>query len=197
MGGSRLQKQNPASLGEEAPGGPTCTQQGHPITSFTLIKNSLRSVARIDHVAWTPSSLPNSIVLLGGVDDAAQLTAEIVPGFEKWSSFHLFFVAGGGTFELRHSGWQACGIPDEDTIVMTGGYRHKRVTRCLPSPSSTCKDVGIKTVFLRMNRLDCKKFYFIVSPSPFSIETSSALILSQVQCRRLRRGTSPTARKKI
>ena len=67
-------------------------------------------------------------MLLGGVG-AAKLTAEIVPGFEKGSSFHLFFVAGGGTFELRHSGWAACGIPDEDTIVMTGGVLHNYVTR--------------------------------------------------------------------
>ena len=80
-------------------------------------------------MAWTPPSLPNSIVLLGGADGAAELTAEIVPGFEKWSSFHLFFVTGGGTFALRHSGDLACGIPDEDTIVMTGGNFHNYVTR--------------------------------------------------------------------
>ena len=80
-------------------------------------------------MAWTPTSLPNSTVLLGGEDGAAQLTAEIVPGFEKWSSFHLFFVTGGGTFALRHDGRGACGIPDEDTIVMTGGYKHDYVTR--------------------------------------------------------------------
>ena len=85
-------------------------------------------MARIAHVAWSPPSLPDSIVLLGG-SGAAETTAEIVPGFEKWSSFHLFFVAGGGTFELRHSGDMACGIPDEDTIVMTGGYKHDYVTR--------------------------------------------------------------------
>ena len=80
-------------------------------------------------MGWVPASLPNSIVLLGGEDNAAQLTAEIVPGFEKWSSFHRNFVAGGGTFDLRHSGLAACGIPDEDTIVMTGGYLHNYVTR--------------------------------------------------------------------
>ena len=78
-------------------------------------------------MAWTPATLPNSIVLLGGVG-AAKFTAEIVPGFEKWSSFHLFFVAGGGTFELRHSGYYACGIPDGDTIVMTEGF-DSHVTR--------------------------------------------------------------------
>jgi len=87
------------------------------MTSFTLIKTSLLSTARDSHVAWVPPSLPNSIVLLGGWDNAARLTAEIVPG--------------GGTFELRHNGYKACGIPDEDTIVMTGGSYpfHDYVTR--------------------------------------------------------------------
>ena len=70
-------------------------------------------------------------MLLGG-SSAAKLTAEIVPGFEKWSSFHLFFVAGGGTFELHHSGWMACGIPEKDTIVMTGGTGNNHVTRWRP-----------------------------------------------------------------
>ena len=79
-------------------------------------------------MGWVPTSLPNSIVLLSGRDDAAGFTAEIVPGFEKWSSFHLFFVAGGGTFDLRHSGNSACGIPDKDTIVMTGGNFRNYVT---------------------------------------------------------------------
>jgi len=116
VGGGRVQKKKPASFGvEEAPAGPTCTPQGHPIISFTVIKNTLFSTARRRHVAWTPPSLPDTIVLLGGYDDAAELTAEIVPG--------------GGTFELRHSGNLACGIPDEDTIVMTGGFLHNYVTR--------------------------------------------------------------------
>ena len=80
-------------------------------------------------MAWSPTSLPNSIVLLGGTDDAVRTTAEIVPGFEKWSSF-IFSVTGGGTFDLRHIGERACGIPDEDTIVMTGGRPlHDYVTR--------------------------------------------------------------------
>ena len=80
-------------------------------------------------MAWVPPSLPDSVVLLGGANDAAKLTAEIVPGFEKLSSFQIFFVAGGGTFDLHHSGYDACGIPDEDTIVMTGGVAHNHVTR--------------------------------------------------------------------
>jgi len=67
------------------------------------------------HVAWSPPSHPNSIVLLGGTSVAAKLTAEIVPG--------------GGTFALRHSGAYACGIPDEDTIVTIGGQLHDYVTR--------------------------------------------------------------------
>ena len=81
-------------------------------------------------MAWSPPSLPESIVLLGSHDDAAEFTAEIVPGFENWSSFHLFFVTGGGTFALRHSGLMSCGIPDDDTIVMTGGQNNNYVTRC-------------------------------------------------------------------
>ena len=80
-------------------------------------------------MAWVPTSLPNSIVLLGGSEYAARLTAEIVPGFEKWSSFQIFFVLGGATFKLSHSGHHACGIPNEDTIVMTGGVLHSYVTR--------------------------------------------------------------------
>ena len=40
-----------------------------------------------------------------------------------------FFVAGGETFDLRHNGERACGIPDEETIVMTGGDGHNYVTR--------------------------------------------------------------------
>jgi len=117
VGGIHFRTKNPASFGHtEAPAGPTCTPQGHPITSFTLIKNSLFSTARVAHVGWVPPSLPDSIVLLGGSANAAKLTAEIVPG--------------GGTFDLHHSGYDACGIPDEDTIVMTGGYpSHDYVTR--------------------------------------------------------------------
>ena len=80
-------------------------------------------------MAWTPPSHPNSIVLLGGRGLAKTTADVVVPGFEKWSSFHLFFVAGGGTFALRHHGYYTCGIPDEDTIVMTGGYKHDYVTR--------------------------------------------------------------------
>ena len=37
-------------------------------------------MTRLGHTAWTPQSLPNSIVLLGGWIGAAKLTAEIVPG---------------------------------------------------------------------------------------------------------------------
>jgi len=73
------------------------------------------SVARRYHTAWTPPSLPDSIVLLGGYGSAAELSAEIVPG--------------GETFPLKHSGDGACGIPDGQSIVLTGGRRHNYVTR--------------------------------------------------------------------
>ena len=33
------------------------------------------------------------------------------------------------TFELEHGAYGACGIPDGDTIIMTGGFGHNYVTR--------------------------------------------------------------------
>ena len=92
-------------------------------------------MARFGHTAWTPPSLPDSIVLLGGYGSNAQLTAETVPGIAftfteiKPNDFHTFFTGGGG-FDLRHSLYLSCGIPEAgDTIVLTGGYGHNYVTR--------------------------------------------------------------------
>ena len=43
----------------------------------------------------------------------------------------LQLCPGRGSFALSHSGYAACGIPDGETIVMTGGYpAHSFVTRC-------------------------------------------------------------------
>ena len=39
------------------------------------------------------------------------------------------FLPGGKTFDLEHNGDDACGIPDKETIVMTGGYEENHVTR--------------------------------------------------------------------
>lgn len=65
-------------------------------------------------MAWTPPSLPDSIVLLA--DYIRYLSAEIVPG--------------GATFTLRHSGYSSCGISDGETFIVTGGYPyHDYVTR--------------------------------------------------------------------
>ena len=37
---------------------------------------------------------------------------------------------GAGTFVLRHGGRLACGIPDGETIILTGGFpSHNFVTR--------------------------------------------------------------------
>jgi len=76
---------------------------------------STMSQTRFGHTAWTPPSLPDSVVVIGGSHD----TAETVPG--KTS------------FELRHSGWQTCGISLGETIVLTGGgnegHGHNYVTR--------------------------------------------------------------------
>ena len=89
--------------------------------------------ARDEHTAWSPPSLLNSIVLLGGIGEAA-FTAEIVPGtvpgpgtYQK--TIILSFPSGGGAFALKHDGGAACGISDKDTIVMTGGRGHNYVTR--------------------------------------------------------------------
>ena len=46
---------------------------------------------RAGHIAWTPSSLPNSVVLIGGIGywqqgytgPPVELTAEIVPGVQN------------------------------------------------------------------------------------------------------------------
>ena len=50
---------------------------------FIIIKIHINSVKRYSHTAWTPPSLPDSIVLLGGYAPfrpTTALTAEIVPG---------------------------------------------------------------------------------------------------------------------
>ena len=48
-------------------------------TSLVIFIKDNHSEARYAHIAWTPSSVPNSIVLLGGT----RLTAEIVPGIKS------------------------------------------------------------------------------------------------------------------
>ena len=92
-------------------------------------------------MAWAPPSPLDSIVLLGGEErNTTAYTAEIVPGSRsapKMSSLNAasdnivrFFRQGGEKFELAHTGEGACGIPDGDTIVMTGGWLSSFVTRC-------------------------------------------------------------------
>ena len=41
----------------------------------------------------------------------------------------FIFVPGGETFPQKHREDAACGIPDKETIVMTGGRVHNYVTR--------------------------------------------------------------------
>ena len=85
------------------------------------------SVGRASHTAWTPPSLPDIIVLLGGLGEGA-LTAENVPHIE--AGIHPLSGAGNFTLEEHgHAGF-ACGIPDGDSIVLTGGCcSHTNVTR--------------------------------------------------------------------
>ena len=84
---------------------------------------------RARHTAWTPPSLPDSIVLLGGNTNAVKLTAEIVPGISLSKCKLPIPIPGGATFSLRHSGDLACGIPDGETLILTGGAGHNFVTR--------------------------------------------------------------------
>ena len=97
-------------------------------------------MARSSHMAWTPPSLPDSIVLLGGANGATLLNAEIVPGVIKFKENRSKLTLSGGrpSFDLAHDGSDACGIPDGESFVLTGNLaipsqhnqQHKYVTRC-------------------------------------------------------------------
>ena len=82
--------------------------------------------------------------MLGGCDchgDDIPYSVEILPGtFVKELFFFrpadhsyqfvlVVFLPDGRRFVMSHNGWGACGIPDKDTIVMTGGFGHQHVTR--------------------------------------------------------------------
>ena len=87
---------------------------------------------RSGHTAWTPPSLPGSIVLFGGCCSSASLTAETVPGVKLEKCYILLrqHIYTGGSFDLEHSGQSACGILEAgDTMVLTGGRDHNYVTR--------------------------------------------------------------------
>ena len=85
---------------------------------------------RAHHTAWTPSSLPNSIVLFGGVgsdgvsfdlaNNAMSKTTERLPGVEV-KTFLYFLESGGETFDLKRDVFGVCGIPEKETIILTGG----------------------------------------------------------------------------
>ena len=51
-------------------------------------------MARSSHTAWTPISLPGSIVLLGGGSGATSLTAEVLPGSFQSSKVKLILYQG-------------------------------------------------------------------------------------------------------
>ena len=90
-------------------------------------------------MAWTPPFPLDSIVLLGGEErNSTAYTAEIVPGSRSRPNrvllydacqYSCCFCQGGDKFALAHTGEGACGIPDGDTIVMTGGWFSSFVTR--------------------------------------------------------------------
>lgn len=100
-------------------------------------------MARGHHTAWTPPSLNDTLVLLGGFssweeltgqepsthENPAHLSAETIPGGKDKKKHFLLNNLGGAKFALEHNGAYACGIVDADTIVMTGGFIHNYVTR--------------------------------------------------------------------
>ena len=47
------------------------------------------------------------------------------------SFISLSFSLDGTQFQLEHGGKYACGIPDGDSIVLTGGFMHNHVIRCV------------------------------------------------------------------
>ena len=61
-----------------------------PIKKSYKITKDIHRVARAWHTAWTPSSLSDSIVLLGGWTNEAHFTAEIVPGIRAKVFFQSF-----------------------------------------------------------------------------------------------------------
>ena len=91
-----------------------------------------RSEPRAEHIAWTPPSHPDTIVLFGGHNTGTEQNAEIVPGStcENILNRRYFFRQGGTTFALVGKvGKSSCAIPDGETVVLTGGRTHKLVTR--------------------------------------------------------------------
>ena len=68
-------------------------------------------------------------MLLGDENNLTRFSAEIVPGtvlfLLTYQNELIDFVAGGKSFTLPHSARDACGIPDGETIIMSGGYHNK------------------------------------------------------------------------
>ncbi len=67
-------------------------------------------MARGGHTAWTPTSLPDSNVLLGGDSSAPRLTAEVLPGIFQSSKVKLILYQGerpliSHTLEMMHAGY--------------------------------------------------------------------------------------------
>ena len=85
-------------------------------------------------MAWTPSNLPDQIVLLGGSDENqehAEMSGEVIPGNQLFAKVVIFplFPPARNTFELAHSGYQTCAVVDRESLVLVGGRDHTYVTR--------------------------------------------------------------------
>jgi len=83
-------------------------------------------LVRSEHLAWSPPSRPDTILLLGGRDNRnpehnSRTTGEEVPG--------------GATFTLPHEVINSCGVEDNGTFVVIGGVNFNFVTRFGPMGS--------------------------------------------------------------
>ena len=123
----------------------------------------------------TPSSCSVAAMMLRSLPKSCQVLRSI--------QVFTISVTGGGAFELRHSGDRSCGIPDEDTIVMTGGFGHQYVTRW----------VGWWTQFKRQTRT----YHTIMAQHHWNIYVKTSSTLLQVQSKWFRWGTSSAARNQV
>ena len=68
-----------------------------------------RSEPRAEHIAWTPPSHPDTIVLFGGHNTGTEQNAEIVPGgtFEIiLNHIYIFFPSRWQDFCTSRKGWK-------------------------------------------------------------------------------------------
>ena len=147
-------------------------------------------------MVWTPPSLPNSIVLMSGYGSAPKLTAEIFPGNNVKVDFLLQFssLSGGSTFGLVHDVTDACGIPDGETFVLTGGYQHDYVTRWEDSFCKWCWTIILQIMVNNHHQKDNHDYKSLnpqpcVQPQRIAGTMSTVLSRSFPNCQRKEQNT--------